>query len=118
MRITMPELNAEKLFPIWQQQLVYPPLEMQLMDGILHTFHEQTSDDTGQRAKNYFSQICDIIQWRLNNKSTRVRQQAADLISRIALVMKNCGEETKNKLNFYLNSINDHEIYTSMEQQR
>ena len=84
-------------------------LEMQLMDGILHAFHEQTSDDTqvmlngfgtvvnclGQRAKNYFSQICGIIQWRLNNKSARVRQQAADLISRIALVMKQCCEETR-----------------------
>jgi len=82
-------------------------LEMQLMDGILHAFHEQTSDDTqimlngfgtivnclAQRSKPYFSQICNIIQWRLNNKSARVRQQAADLISRIASVMKNCGEE-------------------------
>jgi len=84
-------------------------LEMQLMDGLLHAFHEQTSDDTqvmlngfgavvnclNQRAKSYFPQICGIIQWRLNNKSARVRQQAADLIARIASVMRNCGEETK-----------------------
>jgi len=27
----------------------------------------------GQRAKPYFSQISGIIQWRLNNKSARVR---------------------------------------------
>jgi splicing factor 3B subunit 1 len=33
------------------------------------------------------------VQWRLNNKNARVRQQAADLIGRIALVMKTCGEE-------------------------
>jgi splicing factor 3B subunit 1 len=84
-------------------------LEMQLMDGILHAFHEQTSDDTqvmlngfgavvnclGQRSRPYFPQICGIIQWRLNNKSARVRQQAADLISRIASIMKNCGEESR-----------------------
>ncbi|CCU76090.1 U2 snRNP component prp10, partial [Blumeria hordei DH14] len=31
--------------------------------------------------------------WRLNNKSATVRQQAADLISRIAMVMKQCGED-------------------------
>eukprot|EP01017_Pseudomicrothorax_dubius_P014538 TRINITY_DN1694_c0_g2_i10.p1 TRINITY_DN1694_c0_g2~~TRINITY_DN1694_c0_g2_i10.p1 ORF type:complete len:1206 (-),score=344.77 TRINITY_DN1694_c0_g2_i10:224-3841(-) len=84
-------------------------LETQLIDGILNAFQEQSTDDTqvllngfgtvinclGQRAKPYFSQICAIIQWRLNNKSARVRQQAADLISRIGLVMKNCGEETR-----------------------
>lgn len=49
----------------------------------------------GQRAKPYFAQICGVIQWRLNNKSARVRQQAADLIARIALCMKNCGEEIR-----------------------
>jgi splicing factor 3B subunit 1 len=84
-------------------------LETQLIDGILHAFQEQASDDTqvmlngfgtiinclGQRSKPYFSQICGIIQWRLNNKSARVRQQAADLISRIALVMRNCAEESR-----------------------
>ena len=31
--------------------------------------------------------------WRLNNKSAKVRQQAADLISRIGVVMKTCQEE-------------------------
>jgi splicing factor 3B subunit 1 len=38
-------------------------------------------------------QICGTILWRLNNKSAKVRQQAADLISRIAVVMKTCQEE-------------------------
>merc|ERR1712203_937576 len=37
--------------------------------------------------------ICGTILWRLNNKSAKVRQQAADLISRIAVVMKTCQEE-------------------------
>jgi splicing factor 3B subunit 1 len=31
-------------------------------------------------------------QWRLNNKSARVRQQAADLVQRIAVVMNLCSE--------------------------
>ncbi|KAL6069564.1 U2 snRNP component prp10 [Balamuthia mandrillaris] len=82
-------------------------LEVQLIDGILYAFQEQTSDDSqvmltgfgtvinslGTRAKDYFPQICGIILFRLNNKSAKVRQQAADLISRIAVVMKRCGEE-------------------------
>ena len=38
-------------------------------------------------------QICGIIKWRLNNKLARVRQQAADLIARIAVVLKTCNEE-------------------------
>jgi splicing factor 3B subunit 1 len=83
-------------------------LEEELMDGILYAFHEQISDDTqtmlngfgtvvnclGARVKPYIPQLCGTIQWRLNNRSARVRQQVADLTSRTALVMKNCGEET------------------------
>lgn len=36
----------------------------------------------GKRVKPYLPQICGTILWRLNNKSAKVRQQAADLISR------------------------------------
>ncbi|KAF6143364.1 hypothetical protein GIB67_001308 [Kingdonia uniflora] len=82
-------------------------LEELLIDGILYAFQEQTSDDAnvmlngfgavvnalGQRVKPYLPQICGTIKWRLNNKSAKVRQQAADLISRIAAVMKECQEE-------------------------
>lgn len=82
-------------------------LEELLIDGILYAFQEQTTDDTktmlngfgvvvnalGLRVKVYLPQVCGIIKWRLNNKSARVRQQAADLIGRIAVVMKTCGEE-------------------------
>ncbi|KAJ3413449.1 Splicing factor 3B subunit 1 [Chytridiales sp. JEL 0842] len=81
-------------------------LELQLMDGILYAFQEQTIEDIimldgfgtvvnslGMRVKPYIPQICSTILWRLNNKSAKVRQQAADLISRIAVVMKQCGEE-------------------------
>ncbi|GJS54929.1 splicing factor 3B subunit 1 [Tanacetum coccineum] len=84
-----------------------PRLEELLIDGILYAFQEQTSDDAnvmlngfgavvnslGQRVKPYLPQICGTIKWRLNNKSAKVRQQAADLISRIAVVMKQCQEE-------------------------
>ena len=45
-----------------------------------------------KRVKPYLPQICGTILWRLNNKSAKVRQQAADLISRIAQVMMTCGE--------------------------
>lgn len=82
-------------------------LEERLIDGALFAFQEQTSDETavmlngfgtlinalGIRAKNYLPQICGTIKWRLNNKPATVRMQAADLISRIAKVMKLCDQE-------------------------
>ncbi|KAM1175105.1 hypothetical protein ACFX19_028141 [Malus domestica] len=37
--------------------------------------------------------ICGTIKWRLSNKSAKVSQHAADLISRIDVVMKQCQEE-------------------------
>ena len=49
----------------------------------------------GTRVKPYLPQICGTIKWRLNNKGAKVRMQAADLVSRIAVVMKTCGEEQK-----------------------
>ncbi|RID59057.1 hypothetical protein BRARA_F02306 [Brassica rapa] len=78
-----------------------------LIDGILYAFQEQTNDDAnvmlngfgavvnglGPRVKPYLPQICGTIKWRLTYKSANVRQQAADLISRIAVVMKQCGDE-------------------------
>eukprot|EP00041_Stephanoeca_diplocostata_P034395 m.1171206 g.1171206 ORF g.1171206 m.1171206 type:complete len:1238 (-) comp24513_c0_seq1:788-4501(-) len=80
-------------------------LEERLIDGIICAFQEQTTEDVvmlngfgtvvnslGERAKPYFPQICGIILWRLNNKAAKVRQQAADLMSRIAVVMMKCGQ--------------------------
>lgn len=46
----------------------------------------------GIRAKPYFAQIIGTIQWRLTSKSIRIRQQAADLVTKIAHCMKICGE--------------------------
>ncbi|XGW14774.1 hypothetical protein V3C99_000779 [Haemonchus contortus] len=81
-------------------------LEEQLIDGILYAFQEQTQEDAvmldgfgtvckglGRRTKPYLPQICGTILWRLNNKSAKVRQQAADLIARVAPVMHICEEE-------------------------
>ncbi|TPX31461.1 hypothetical protein SmJEL517_g05224 [Synchytrium microbalum] len=81
-------------------------LEELLVDGIVTCFQEQTIEDIvvlngfgtvvnslGMRVKPYLPQISSTILWRLNNKSAKVRQQAADLVSRIAVVMKQCGEE-------------------------
>ena len=47
----------------------------------------------GRRAKPYLPQINGTIKWRLNHKLPRTRQQAADLIARIAVVMRLCGED-------------------------
>eukprot|EP00007_Cunea_sp_BSH-02190019_P009911 CAMPEP_0174230298 /NCGR_PEP_ID=MMETSP0417-20130205/1073_1 /TAXON_ID=242541 /ORGANISM="Mayorella sp, Strain BSH-02190019" /LENGTH=1270 /DNA_ID=CAMNT_0015307951 /DNA_START=119 /DNA_END=3931 /DNA_ORIENTATION=+ len=87
-------------------------LEEQLVDGMVYAYQEQVADDKnvtlngfgtvinalGTRAKPYLPQICGTITFRLNNKSSLVRQQAADLITRIAVVMQQCGREGEQLL--------------------
>ena len=81
-------------------------LEERLVDGILAAFQDQTVEDITMlngfgtvvnsldvRCKPYLPQIVSTILYRLNNKSPTVRQQASDLISRIAITMKHCGED-------------------------
>ncbi|KAJ6513090.1 armadillo-type protein [Mycena sanguinolenta] len=81
-------------------------MEVRLVDGVLYAFQEQTTDDDvllngfgtivtslGVRSKPYLTQIISTILWRLNNKSAKVRQQAADLTVRLVYVIKQCGEE-------------------------
>ncbi|CAD7926470.1 unnamed protein product [Amoebophrya sp. A120] len=82
-------------------------LEELLVDGIIYAFQEQSTEDTtvmlngcgavinslGTRVKPYLPQVAGIVRWRLNTPNPKVRQQAADLIARIAGVMKQCGEE-------------------------
>ncbi|CAF3975831.1 unnamed protein product [Rotaria sp. Silwood2] len=81
-------------------------LEEKLINDILYTFKEQTTEDTvmlnglgtvvnslAKRCQAYLPQIYDTILWCLNNKAAKVRQQAADLIQKIANVMKLCSEE-------------------------
>ena len=62
-------------------------LESDTRDAI-HGPHKPCFGGAQGRAKPYLPQICGTIKWRLNNKSAKIRQQAADLIARIALVMK------------------------------
>ena len=81
-------------------------LEMRLIDGIIYSFQEQTTEDQvmldgfgtvvnalGIRVKPYLTQIVTTILWRLNNKSAKVRRQAADLTTRLAIVIKQCSED-------------------------
>lgn len=81
-------------------------MEQVLVDGILFSFQEQSVEDIsflkgfgtvvsslGKRTGPYLQQIASAILWRLGNKSASVRQQAADLVAKVAPVMKLCGEE-------------------------
>ncbi|KAL3944091.1 MAG: hypothetical protein SGBAC_001822 [Bacillariaceae sp.] len=93
-------------------------LEERLIDGILYAFQEQAVDASvtgagnlgresqimldgfgavvvalGARCKPYLKQIAGTVKWRLNNKAASVRMQAADLVARIAIVMKACDED-------------------------
>lgn len=98
--------TIEKLIASLGAADVSERLEERLIDGVLYAFQEQSIEDIvilngfgtvvnalGTRCKPYLPQIVSTILWRLNNKSATVRQQAADLISRIAMVMKQCGED-------------------------
>lgn len=98
--------TIEKLIASLGAADVSERLEERLIDGVLYAFQEQSIEDIvilngfgtvvnalSTRCKPYLPQIVSTILWRLNNKSATVRQQAADLISRIAMVMKQCGED-------------------------
>ncbi|KAF5103717.1 hypothetical protein D0Z03_000089 [Geotrichum reessii] len=81
-------------------------LEVRLIDGILTAFQEQTVQDVvllngfgttvaalGTRTKPYIPQIVSTILFRLSNQQPAVRQQSADLITKIARVMKQCDDD-------------------------
>lgn len=71
---------------------VVKPRCVYLQDVVMLNGFGTVVNALGKRVKPYLPQICGTILWRLNNKSAKVRQQAADLISRIAIVMKTCQE--------------------------
>ena len=92
--------SVEKVIASLSAADVGERLEERLVDGVLFAFQEQSIEDIvmlngfgtvvnnlGTRTKPYLPQIVSTILWRLNNKSSAVRQQSADLISRIAVVM-------------------------------
>lgn len=98
--------TIEKVIAAGGADQIVDRVEERLIDGMLYAFQEQTLDDLimlngfgtvvsalGIRCKPYLPQIVSTILYRLNNKQAKVRQQSADLISRIAVVMKTCGEE-------------------------
>jgi len=98
--------TVEKLVASLGSADISERLEERLIDGVLYAFQEQSIEDVvilngfgtvvnslKTRCKPYLPQIVSTILWRLNNKSATVRQQAADLISRIANAMKECGED-------------------------
>ncbi|KAK4689581.1 splicing factor 3B subunit 1, partial [Tremellales sp. Uapishka_1] len=81
-------------------------LEVLLIDGIIFAFQEQTFEDEvmldgfatvvkalAGRVKPYLPQIVSMILWRLTNKSAKVRMLAADLTSRLAIVIKQNDED-------------------------
>eukprot|EP00746_Dinoflagellata_sp_MGD_P158438 gnl/MRDRNA2_/MRDRNA2_86468_c0_seq1.p1 gnl/MRDRNA2_/MRDRNA2_86468_c0~~gnl/MRDRNA2_/MRDRNA2_86468_c0_seq1.p1 ORF type:complete len:1062 (-),score=31.98 gnl/MRDRNA2_/MRDRNA2_86468_c0_seq1:117-3245(-) len=82
-------------------------LEEELLDGILFAYQEHSAEDKGwvifnclvtvinalkMRARPYLPQICGTIKWRINNKNPKIRQQSADLITRISMSVHVCGE--------------------------
>ena len=81
-------------------------LEVQLIDGLIYAFQEQTVEDNvmlegfgtvvnglGMRVKPYLTQIVSTILWRLGNKNAKTRQQAADLTTKLSVVIKQCDED-------------------------
>lgn len=81
-------------------------LEVLLIDGMIYAFQEQTQEDQimlngfgiiinalGMRVKPYLQQIVSIILWRLNHKNAKTRQQAADLTTKLAVLIRQCEEE-------------------------
>lgn len=48
----------------------------------------------GNRMQPHLSQLISTLLWRLNNKSSRIRQQSADVVSKVAPVFVICNEDS------------------------
>eukprot|EP00834_Sanchytrium_tribonematis_P003159 NODE_114_length_18474_cov_1.567510.p3 type:complete len:729 gc:universal NODE_114_length_18474_cov_1.567510:8416-6230(-) len=83
-----------------------PRMEEEFVDGLLFAFQEQTMEDLvvlnafsdflcalKMNAKPYMPQLISTILFRLSNKSGKVRQLAADLVTKVSPVLKSCQEE-------------------------
>ncbi|PSN30051.1 Splicing factor 3B subunit 1, partial [Blattella germanica] len=84
-RMALDRRNYRQVCTLW--------IDHSIIDVVMLNGFGTIVNQLGKRVKAYLPQICGTILWRLNNKSAKVRQQAADLISRIAVVMKTCQEE-------------------------
>ncbi len=102
------EANSAILNKLGGSDLGGEEVEGLLVDGMLFAFQEQTTDDLGNvvmngfsavlkaldvRIKPYLLNISSIILWRLANRTSKVRQLAADLVGRVAQSMTLCHEE-------------------------
>jgi len=78
-------------------------LELQLVDGVLYAFQEQTiqqnvylqgletiANALTTRLKPHMDSIISTILYRLKNKTPEIRQQSCDLITVLAPVIKQC----------------------------
>lgn len=92
--------NPWKLMPrnIFETTIYNVVSVVDLQDVVMLNGFGTVVNALGKRVKPYLPQICGTILWRLNNKSAKVRQQAADLISRIAVVMKTCQEVSQQNV--------------------
>lgn len=92
--------NPRKLMPrkIYETTIYNVVSVVDLQDVVMLNGFGTVVNALGKRVKPYLPQICGTILWRLNNKSAKVRQQAADLISRIAVVMKTCQEVSQQNV--------------------
>ncbi|KAK6463098.1 armadillo-type protein [Scheffersomyces coipomensis] len=81
-------------------------LETKLVDGVLYAFQEQTDHNRiylqtfgavakalNVRLQPHMNSIISTILYRLKNESAEIRQQAADLITLIAPVIKQCSQD-------------------------
>ncbi|OAX32277.1 hypothetical protein K503DRAFT_805347 [Rhizopogon vinicolor AM-OR11-026] len=58
---------------------------------VMETITKVNASDIDERLE-VPSRRSSTVLWRLNNKSANVRQQAADLTTRLAVMIKQCGE--------------------------
>lgn len=77
-----------------------------LIDGLLTAFQEQSNEDRvllngfgtvihalGSRVRPYVPQIISAVLFQLANKNPFIRQNAADLIARVSVILEQCGDE-------------------------
>ncbi|QPG75206.1 hypothetical protein FOA43_002556 [Brettanomyces nanus] len=78
-----------------------------LLDGLLYSLQNQSEgadkvvlkgfgdvlNSLGMRAKPHLMPIVSALLYRLKNKDESIREQAADMISKVAPVLKVCGED-------------------------
>uniref|UniRef100_A0A7S1KNL9 Splicing factor 3B subunit 1 domain-containing protein n=1 Tax=Percolomonas cosmopolitus TaxID=63605 RepID=A0A7S1KNL9_9EUKA len=84
-----------------------PELEKRLVDGMMWSYQNARIQSSrvilhgfgkllralGSRCKPYLPEITGAVRWRIANNNTNVRQLSADLISELAPILKECGQD-------------------------